>query len=342
MTFDNLRSYLEKSNRRSAILDADFKILWDKDDFFSSWKVAFPNKGDFFDKKEVIISLGADKAKIPVSVTKFTLSGGETRYVCEAFDRETVSELTAKSEISELLKNYLAEIRNKVQQVNHYAGEGVKNKLIINDNNLLSYYKSQESATLDLLALSTNLEYYLETFSYSDSYKEFDVYNAVDCLVKMCNEQIGHKAIALSSKESVRFVKISARAFNVAFLNLIQNALLYSKSDSKIKVSIYYDNESATVSVINEIDENLLPVSEKIQLGIGIPLVERIVTGAGGKESREKEGSTYKASFSLPLYVRDETHGIVFEQSTSDFGFGSQAKAYVERYLNQIVEKQRR
>jgi len=336
MTFDNLRSFLEKKNRRSAILDADFKILWDKDGFFTSRKVAFPQKDDFFDKKEVIISLGTDKTKIPVSVTKFTLSGGETRYICEAFDRDTVSELASKSEISELLKNYLAGINDKIQAIQFLADQCAANPLVQSDEALLANYKTQAGAAFDLLALSTNLNYYFNTFSYADSDSKIDVWATIDGLVKKCNELLGRSAIMLSSKVGGKLVRIPERVFTVVFLNLIQNALLYSKPESKIEVKVFYDNDNATISVTNEIPANPLPAPESIRLGIGLPLVERIVTDVGGKVLNEREGSTYKAHITLPLYSRSGTEA-VFEHSPAEFI--TQNTGYVRRYLNIFIEK---
>ncbi|MCL2696599.1 MAG: GHKL domain-containing protein [Oscillospiraceae bacterium] len=335
MTFDDLRSFLEKKNRRSAILDADFKILWDKDGFFGSWKINFPGRDEFFDKKEVIISLGNAQAKIPVSVMKYTLTGGETRYICEAFDRETVSELASKSEISELLKNYLAGINDKIQAIQFLADQCAENPLVQSDEVLLRNYRTQAGAAFDLLALSTNLNYYFNTFSYSDSSK-IDAFKIIDNLVKKCNELLGHSAIALSSKESGKLIKISERVFTVVFLNLIQNALLYSKPDSKIEVKVFYDGDDATVSVTNEINSNPLPARESIRLGIGLPLVERIVTNIGGKVFNEREGSTYKAHITLPLYMSRGVAEAVFEHNRAEFI--TQNTSYVRRYLNQFIK----
>ncbi|MCL2639052.1 MAG: GHKL domain-containing protein [Oscillospiraceae bacterium] len=336
MTFDDLKSFLEKKNRRCAVLDADFKLLWDKDGFFGSWKINFPKKEDFYDKKEIIISLGNDKIKIPVSITKLKLSSGETRYICEAFEREIVSELASKSEISELLKNYLAGINDKIQAIQFLAEQCSQNPLVQSDDGLAANYKTQAGAAFDLLALSTNLNYYFNTFSYADSDSKTDVFKTVDSLVKKCNELLGNSVITLSSKESGRLIKIPERVFTVVFLNLIQNALLYSKTSSKIAVKVFYDNENATVSVTNEVGENSLPASESIRLGIGLPLVERIVTNIGGKLINEREGTTYKAHISLPLYVRSGISETVLEQKSAEFI--TQNTSYVKRYLNQFIK----
>jgi hypothetical protein len=336
MTFDDLRSFLEKKNRRTAILDADFKILWDKDNFFGSWKINFPKKEDFFDKKEVIISLGNAQTKIPVSVTKFILQGGETRYICEVFDRDVVAELASKSEISEILKNYLAGINDKIQAIQFLAEQCAENPLVHSDDALLANYKTQAGAAFDLLALSTNLNYYFNTFSYTDSDSKIDVFNTTCSLIKKCNELLGHSVIALSSKESGKLVKIPERVFTVVFLNLIQNALLYSKSESKIEVKMFYDRDNATISVTNEIGTNAPPAYESIRLGIGLPLVERIVTNVGGKVFNEREGSTYKAHISLPLYVRSRIVEAVFEHNQAEFI--TQNTSYVRRYLNQFIK----
>jgi signal transduction histidine kinase len=336
MTFDDLRSLLEKKNRRSAILDADFKLLWDKDGFFGSWKINFPKKEDFFDKKEVIISLGNDKTRIPVSVTKLTLSSGETRYICEAFDRDVVAELASKSEISELLKSYLTSINDKIQAIQFLADQCAGNPLVQSDEALLGNYKTQAGAAFDLLALSTNLNYYFNTFSYSDSDSKIDIFKTIDSLVKKCNELLGHSAVSLSSKESGKLVKIPERVFTVVFLNLIQNALLYSKSESKIEIKVFYDNNNATVSVTNEIGAGAAPVHESIRLGIGLPLVERIVTNVGGEVFNEREGSTYKAHISLPLFVRSGIAEAVLENYQAEFI--TQNTSYVRRYLNQFIK----
>ncbi|MDR2533037.1 MAG: hypothetical protein LBC82_09385 [Oscillospiraceae bacterium] len=336
MTFDDLRSFLEKKNRRSAILDADFKLLWDKDGFFGSWKIVYPKKDDFFDRKEIIISIGTNKAKTPVSITKFTLAGGETRYICEAFDRDTVSELASKSEISELLKNYLTGINDKIQAIQFLADQCAQNPLVQSDRVLLGNYRTQAGAAFDLLALSTNLNYFFNTFSYADNDSKIDIFKTIDGLVKKCNELLGYSAILLSSKESGRLAKIPERVFTVVFLNLIQNALLYSKPESKIEVKLFYDSDNATISVTNEIAVNPPPVSENIRLGIGLPLVERIVTNIGGRVFNEQVGSTYKAHIALPLHVRGNAESIAFEHMSTEFI--TQNMSYIKRYLNRFTE----
>jgi signal transduction histidine kinase len=338
MTFEVLRSFLEKKSRRCAILDQDFKILWDKDGFFKSWvKIDFPPKEAFFERKEIIIQLGSDMTKIPVSVTKTALTSGETRYVCEAYDRELVSELASKSEISELLKNYLAGINDKIHAIQFLAEECSKSSIVQEDEILLSNYRNISGASLDLLALSTNLNYYFNTFSYTDSDSRTDIFTIIDGLIKKCNELLGFPIVSFNSKSGGREVRIPERVFTVVFLNLIQNALLYSKQDSKIEVSVFYDGTNATISVTNEIAQNPPPAAESIRLGIGLPLVERIVTTVGGKVFNEQEGSTYKAHITLPLYVRSGKDETVFQKENR--AFITQNDSYVKRFLNQFIEK---
>jgi len=240
MTFDDLRSFLEKKNRKCAILDADFKLLWDKDGFFGAWKIKFPQKEDFSGRKEVIIAIGTDKAKIPVSVTKISL-GGEVRYVCEAFDRETLSELTAKSEVAELLRNYLAGINDKIHVMQFLADQVTQNPIVQSDGELLGNCRKQTGAAYDLLALSTNLNYYFNNFTYTASDNKIDVLGTIDGLIKKSNEFLGSNIIELKSKSSRasktgQCIAMPERVFTVVFLNLIQNALLYSKPDSKVEV----------------------------------------------------------------------------------------------------------
>jgi len=338
MTFDNLKSFLEKRGRRSAILDADFKIIWDKDGFFSSWKkINFPCKEDFYDKKELIISLGSEKSKIPVSITKFILSGGETYYICEAYDKETVSELASKSEISEILKNYLSGINDKIHAIQFLADQCAQNPLVKSDKALLVNYKNQAGAAFDLLALSTNLNYYFNTFSYTESDSKIEIFKTIEELIQKCNKLLGRTVITLSSKERDRMVKIPNRVFTVVFLNLIQNALLFSNSDSKIDVNVYFDGDNATMSVTNEVDTNQPPASENIRLGIGLPIVERIVLNIGGKVFNEREGSTYKARITLPLYSKSGDEDVIFKSGHTEFI--TQNTSYVRRYLNQFIEK---
>jgi hypothetical protein len=343
MTFDDLRSFLEKKNRKCAILDNNFKILWDKDGFFGSWKINYPKKKDFFDRDEIIISIGADNAKIPAAITRIILKDGETRYICEAYDHETVSELASKSEIAELLKNYLTGINDKIQVIQFLADQFAQNPLIQSDPNLLCTCKNQTGAAFDLLALSTNLNYYFNTFSYTDKNNKINIHKTIDELVKKCNELLGKAVIILNSKtrKTENYVCISERIFTVVFLNLIQNALLYSKQDSKIEVKIFYADNNAIISVTNEIADvtfSRLPDTEKINLGIGLPLVERIAVNIGGKFSNEREGSTYKAHITLPLYIRSDDENAASQFEVSKTQFITQNTSYVRRYLNQFIE----
>ena len=340
MTFEELRSFIEKRNRHAAILDTDFKILWDKDSFFNSrTNIKWPEKSDFYNKKEVIFSIGAGNEKIPVSMFKITLSGGEARYVCVAFDNDFVSELASNSVISELLKNYLSSINDKIHTIQFLADQSIKNPLVQSDEALLVSYKNQSAAALDLLALSTNLNYYFNTFSYSESESSIDIFKIISGLIKKCNELLGSAAIVLTSKESDRLIKISERVFTVIFLNLIQNALAYCKPDSKINVKIFFESENAVISVTNEIEAGVSDseISENVRLGIGIPLVERVASSVGGSFFTERAGGTYKAHITLPLYEKSPAEEAVFKSRSAEFI--TQNTSYVKRYLNRFIEK---
>jgi hypothetical protein len=337
MTFDDLKSFLEKKNRKCAILDDNFEILWDRDGFFSPRRIKFPDKNDFKDKDEIIISLGNNKAKFPVSITKFKLSGGETRYICEAFDKEIISELASKSEISELLRNYFAGINNEIQKIKFHAEQCAENASVKNNNELLRHHEHQADAALELLALTTDLNFYFNTFPYSDDDSIIDVFKTVDSLVKTCNALLPKaRRISLGSNESERFVRIHERVFSVVFLNLIKKALLYSEEGKKIEVKVFCDNHNTTVSVTNEIAENFSPESAKTSLGISWSLVDKIAKGVGGKAFREKAGSTHKAHVSLPLY---ESFINKTTLKNKDAVFFTHQESYVKRYLNQFIEK---
>jgi hypothetical protein len=104
-------------------------------------------------------------------------------------------------------------------------------------------------------------------------------------------------------------------------------------------VKVFYDNNNATISVTNEISAAAPPFSENVRLGIGLPLVERIVKDAGGSWLDEHTDSTYKARITLPLYEKNSSaiKNFKFEQSMPEFNVSqTQEDKYIEYYLNRF------
>jgi two-component sensor histidine kinase len=232
---------------------------------------------------------------------------------------------------TELLRNYLAGINDKIQIVQFLTSQSAQNPLVQSDEAQLENYKLQSGAVLDLLALSTNLNYYFNTFSYSDSDGGIDVFKTLDELIKKCNELLGRAVVAFNAEKSMRFAKISERVFTVAFLNLIQNALLYSEPGSKIKVKLLCDNDNAVISIANEIAVNPAPASGSIRLGVGLPLAEKIVSGVGGEFISGQAEGVYEVRMTLPLCKE-------MKPKCDAVGFITQNEGYVKRYLSQFIE----
>ncbi|MCL2108926.1 MAG: GHKL domain-containing protein [Oscillospiraceae bacterium] len=342
MTFEDLRNFLEKRSPHSAILDADLKIIWDKDNFFSSrTNINWPKKEDFFDKKELIISIGTNDDKIPVCVEKTALSGGETRYICTVFDNDFVTELAINSRISELFKKYFPEINDTIHIIQYNTEQCLANPLVQSEIDLLDNFKSQSNAAFNLLAVSTNLNYYFNTFSYRDSGKNIDIYKTIVDLIKKSNQLLGRNAILFTSRESARHIGVSERVFTVMFMNLVQNALAYSKPLTKVKVKVFYEDENAIISVTNEINDSSsfsdFDTSDVVKLGIGLPLVNRIATSLNGSFTTIREGKTFKAHVSLPLYVESELDKSMLKSKPVEFI--TQNMSYIKRYLNRFAEK---
>ena len=338
MTIDNLKSFLMKKERKCAILDENFTVIWDADCFFKSRKISFPPKESFTEKKEIIITIGSGRNKIPVSITEYELQSGEIRYACEAFDRETVSDLASKSEISDILEKYIENVNGKLHTILLCNSLYSSSDKIREDPDLLGACKNQAGASYDLLALSINLDNFLKDFSFTGNNKNTDIFKTVSMLVIKCNRLLKTPVIIFNSKDrgkDHKFVaKIPERGFTIAFLNLIQNALNYSKENGKIDVRISGGGDSATVSVMNEVGAGIYPDSGNIRLGIGIPVIERIVKSAGGKFAKEDGSSTYVSRITLPLYSEEEA---VLMGHTEDYLIENDF--VVNSFLNPFIEK---
>ncbi|MCL1823345.1 MAG: GHKL domain-containing protein [Oscillospiraceae bacterium] len=339
--FDDLRSDLEKNNRRCAILNQDYKIVWDKDGFFGSWtNIEYPEKEAFFNKKEIIISVGPKKSQLPVAVCKKVTDDDEVFYTCRVIEHDTVADIIAHSPYADIYQNFFADVNDTAHAVQFLTEQSAKSPLVQSDDDLRSCHKNLMKHTNDLLAYATNCNYYLNASLFLDSDSKIDIFKKVDGLIKKCNELLKRNIIIFNSKESDktnRIVKIPERIFVVVFLNLIQNALLYSKDESKIEVKVFFENNFVTLSVTNEIESNQMPekFSERIKLGIGIPLVTRVVTHIGGKVSNEQEGSTYKSHITLPLYNRNNEEAF-FKRNEAEFI--TQNSSYIKRYLHRFME----
>jgi signal transduction histidine kinase len=127
----------------------------------------------------------------------------------------------------------------------------------------------------------------------------------------------GHGVIIKENIENdLPLLMLDSEAYEQVLLNLLDNAVKYSREDKVIEVSAYHKNNSIIIEVsdhgigiskkdIEKIFEKFfrsaMPDGRKIPgSGIGLTLVKEIVEAHGGKievESETGKGSTFKLSF---------------------------------------------
>jgi signal transduction histidine kinase len=156
-----------------------------------------------------------------------------------------------------------------------------------------------------LLSQNMNMSYFFCDDLLIETKSAIDVLQFLQAIIAECTELLE------PLKREIRFtaacerseVRIDEKAFTIAVINLLQNALLYSPKKSTILVNLENDGDNVTISLTNLIDMGRWTPPEE-RHGLGIPLCAKIADFYGGSLNYDEADGRVITEFSL-LFAKD-------------------------------------
>ena len=242
----------------------------------------------------------------------------EVKELAETVDRMLVRLAESWEHQRELLSNVSHELRTPLTIISGYIQSILRRGSNLSEiqTEALTTAASEADRTVqllqDLLDLarldSGRMQFQLENIILNDLVRE----------VIGMSKQYSNRTIILESPPALITVKADNHRLKQVLLNLIDNAVKYSDSQTSITIKLFQQHNQAIIQVCdrgvgiplqqqNRIFERFFRVDESRNrsggTGLGLSIVKTLVEGRGGNisvRSRPNEGSTFAISFSIP------------------------------------------
>lgn len=266
---------------------------------------------------------------------------------CELFDYSDIMSMAAFTDLYEKVTDRLClfsecsdNIKRDYRKVLETEGSNIrlKNKsiddAIIESDKLNSLLRCFEDYTY--LALSNNQGDVL------------DLSAMIEWIVKEVNNVLVpyDRDIKYLVEPDSYFIYSDQRYAIIAFLNAVQNSLLYSPKDDEPVLSLTKSVKDETnyivVQVINNIDAYVKKNSEEDfdfanrRCGLGLPAIKMFAKKANGEFSFTTSGSKAILRIMIPEYIPDEENGFIMESGGfSVYQYGE--KSIVELMMDDVI-----
>jgi nitrogen-specific signal transduction histidine kinase len=231
---------------------------------------------------------------------------------------------------SDFVSNVSHELRTPLALIRLYA-ETLELGRITTKEKKQQYYRIIRKESERLTALINNILDFsrIEAGRKEYEFRETDIANLVRNTLDSYRYQIEQQGFALEEKidDSVPPVKVDREAIARALVNLVNNALKYSKDEKYLGVKLYRENGAVKLEVadkgigINRRDQGKIfekfyragdPLVHNTKgSGLGLSLVRHITEAHGGDISVESApGAGSKFTLSLPLMAAPEVQSL--------------------------------
>ncbi len=326
-TYVNMLKALENP---SAILDMFLRCIWSSDENIIG-------KGDFFPKNYFnLMDFPTDRVNeinfckngksYCVRIVPVKLDGRDKMFFCEFFDYQASLELMKKSfdicsEKSKIniIKSDLANLWNIVYDLKNNFLQSSDSE---NYRKLLKFENS-------LIIVDSKLRSSIEYFSFSKEDLQENYYNLGDLIktaVKRCNDIIAGtgKNVVFSSESELFIISADKRLCLSTIANALQNALLYSKSDSSPEIILRKakDKNLRRALITIKCESSPDKIAEFKENGFsrnpfGMSIIQQSVNSCGGKVSLSCEENKICLNILLPVLKNSST--IRFHNSEYSF-----------------------
>jgi two-component system phosphate regulon sensor histidine kinase PhoR len=222
---------------------------------------------------------------------------------------------------SDFVSNVSHELRTPLALIRMYA-ETLEMDRVKTDEKRYEYYRIINQESERLTRLINNILNFSRIESGRKEYKFSDVNinDIIKSVFDMYSYHIEQEGFILNTEldEQIPRVQVDREAVSEAFINLIDNAIKYSKDNKEISVRTGISDESVFLEVEDKgigieqnqqhaIFEKFYRISSALVhdtkgSGLGLSLVQHIMNSHGGKivlESESGEGSTFRLLFPL-------------------------------------------
>jgi len=219
---------------------------------------------------------------------------------------------------SDLIDTVSHEFRTPLTSIRGYASSLLRHDIQIDEESRkksLKIIKSQAERLSrmveDLLVIPD-----IESSTLRMDYKELNIKNIIETSI-LSTSKIDTSIFDVNINEQIPTIYSDEDRLTQIFINLLENALKYSKENSQISINVDNDNDFATIKIRNEfeyIDKKTLNAlfSKFTRLdsdltrttrgtGLGLFIVKGLVETMGGKISLNADNG-FEVTFTVPLY----------------------------------------
>ena len=244
---------------------------------------------------------------------------------------------------SDIVSNVSHELRTPLALIRLYA-ETLELGRIPDEQRKLEYYRIVRKESERLTALINNILDFsrIEAGKREYEFRETDLSSLVRDTLDSYRYQIQQNGFTYEERISDNLppVRVDREAIARSLLNLVNNAIKYSSAEKYLAVSLYRENRSVNLEVVDHgigIDRNEQhrifdkfyrvcdPMTHETKgSGLGLSLVQHIVKAHGGEvsvESTPGKGSKFTITLPLPPEATSPgTSGLMTTQQTGEVG----------------------
>jgi K+-sensing histidine kinase KdpD len=148
------------------------------------------------------------------------------------------------------------------------------------------FIKSLVSSSCKLLSHNMNMSYLYDDALLDKPHNAINIKEVIKAIVDECAQMLKPvgRELQLVSNSEKNFLHINEKVFTLMFMNLLQNALLYSPSKSAVIIIINSDCIEITNLMGEQHREYQSPLNHEDDenLGTGVPLCKKIAEHYGG------------------------------------------------------------
>ena len=280
---------------------------------------------------KVIRAIADGKYSKKVRVIQNPLTPQETVFLAEEFNKmlekidESYNELNESNKKLKKMDEYKSnlidtvshEFRTPLTSIKGYSSSLLRHDIHIDEESrkkslrIIKHQAERLSRMVeDLLVIPD-----IESSSLRMDYKKVNLKNAIDTSI-LSTSKADESVFETNVDENINLYVDEDRLIQI-LINLLENALKYSKENTTVTISAYYDDDLATIKVHNEAEyieeEKLNELFEKFTrvdsnltrttrgTGLGLFIVKGLVETMGGDISLSASDG-FEVIFTLPIY----------------------------------------
>lgn len=338
---EGLKSFLNRMTTLVVVFDAFFKCVYTNnpklikigDDLNISSTICFISKTNLF-------PLTIKKKTYCARITPYN----EKYFICELLSDNNVFDIARKTGIYDLIAQPIKELHSNIDFLWDLFSILQSKLKDCDDPDIFNILFEAEKSVADARCINKSI---MEFLYYRFNEPETDLIEVnmfLNDLVNQCNTVLAKcdKYIEFVSDNKMYFVRANTRHAMFALINLLQNSILLSDSNSVPYVVVYKtveDNRSMIViRVINDtLNEDILPTNRR-RKGLGIEAVKNFSKDVGGSFDITEEGGRVTAQIKIPEFI-NKSDELVFSSNDRMEENDAYQKELIDLFMKQAVDR---